>query len=302
MDSINIFAKLGKLKANIDRLTKGDGQFVEEMFNLQARTEMLTHQQALRIIDLQVPGEPNQLNTDGSTVWTCGMLNVVCASPDETIWRYMPLEHLFALLSNKALHFSPLAVMNDKTAGTLPPQAWEDTKEELPQSVLDGRSAMDADTMLSILVEQRRTDACINCWSMNTSESLQMWQDYAPKNGVAIQSTVGRLASCFSEDQTITVSPVSYFTPEEEARYSLYAFIGLLFNKHVRHKHERELRALAYRVNNGGGCELSITADQLIERLVLSPELRDWAVPFITEAIRKFGFDGTIEKSSLPVR
>jgi len=37
----------------------------------------------------------------------------------------------------------------------------------------------------------------------------------------------------------------------------------------------------------------------LIERLVLSPELKKWAVPVITGAIRQFGFDGSIEGSTL---
>ena len=66
--------------------------------------------QILRIVDMPIPGE--EISKD-SRIWTQGTVNVVNASLEEVIWRYMPLELLFSLLWKKTLHFSPLAVMED---------------------------------------------------------------------------------------------------------------------------------------------------------------------------------------------
>ena len=214
----------------------------------------------------------------------------------------MPLEQLFALLWKKALHFSPLFTMADTTEGQLPPRAWEATKKQLPQSYLEGRETIDADTMTAIMVAQRRTDACLSCWFMNESDSLEMWQQYAPKNGVAIQSTVQGLASSLSQSETpIRIIPVTYFAPEEEEQYTSEASYGSLFIKHDQYRHERELRSVAYRTNVGFGVDIPVNLDVLIGRIVLSPELRDWAVPVLTETIRRFNFGGAVEKSTLSV-
>jgi hypothetical protein len=190
--------------------------------------------------------------------------------------------------------------MADTTEGQLPPRAWEETKKQLPQSYLEGRETIDADTMTAIMVAQRRTDACLSCWFMNESDSLDMWQQYASKNGVAIRSTVHGLASSLSEsDAPIRIIPVSYFAPEEEEQYTSEASYGSLFIKHDQYRPERELRAVAYRTNVGCGVDISVNLEVLIGRIVLSPELKDWAAPVVTETIRRFGFAGAVEKSTL---
>jgi hypothetical protein len=248
---------------------------------------------------MRVPGE--EIAQD-SGVWTKGSVSVVYAPLREVIWRYMPLEQLFALLWKKALHFSPLSTMADTTEGQLPPRAWEETKKQLPQSYLEGREAIGADTLTAIMVAQRRTDACISCWFMNESDSLEMWQQYAPNNGVAIQSTVQGLASSLSESDTpIRIIPVNYFAPDEEEQYISEASYGSLFIKHGQYRHERELRAVAYRTNPGCGVDIPVNLEALIGRIVLSPELRDWAVPVVTETIRRFNFGGPVVKATLSV-
>ncbi len=44
-----------------------------------------------------MPGEPPKQ----PDVHTFGMVNAIFVAPDEKIWRYMPLEQLFALLSHQ---------------------------------------------------------------------------------------------------------------------------------------------------------------------------------------------------------
>ena len=128
-----------------------------------------------------------------------------------------------------------------------------------------------------------------------------MWQQYAPSNGVAIQTTVLRLGSVLREANIpITIGPITYFGSDEQQKYADEAFYGSLFNKHKEgFSHENEVRALAYRVNSGCGVDVLVPLEALIQRLVLSPELPHWAVPSITVAIRQFAFDGPIERSRL---
>lgn len=296
MDGLDVVAKLCMLKDNRNGLTEDDAAFVAGMVARHEGGELLDRHQILRIVDMAVPGEPPKQ----PDVLTFDLVNVVFVLPDETIWCYMPLEQLFALLSTKTLHFSPLAVMDDIAEGQLPGRAWEDTKKHLPDDILEGRGTMDADTMMGIMVSQRRTDACINCWYLDGSDSMKMWQEYAPRNGVAVQSTVQNLASSLQAANTsVTISPVTYFDPDEEDKYVSEALYGSLYIKRDPFRHERELRALVYRTNIGCGVDVPVDLEVLIERLVLSPELKDWAVPFITEVIRHYGFVGCIEKWAL---
>jgi hypothetical protein len=304
MDRVDVLGRLRRLNESLDRLGEDDKGFVSEMVKLHESGQRLNRPQILRIVDMQLPGElDQQQDKRGAKIWTFGMVNVLSVSPDERVWRYMSLERLFALLSNKALHFSPLAAMSDTSEGKLPPKAWEETKKQLPSHLLEEGVGMGGDTgdaLTAIMVEQRRTDACVSCWYIDSLDSLGMWQEYAPNNGVAIQSTLRRLGSSLRDSSTpVVVSPVRYFGPNEEEAYSNEAFYGSLYIKNDKFRHEKECRALAYRVNMGSGFDIPAKVDDLIERLVLSPELRDWAVPFITEAIRRFDFDGPIEKSKL---
>ncbi len=296
MKSVNVLAKLDALKNHLNELAPNDAAFVGEMVTLNERGQGLNKHQILQIVDMVIPGEP----PEQPDVRTFGLIKTVFVAPDKKVWRYMPLEQLFALLSMKALHFSPLSVMEDITEGQLPGRAWEESKNQLPQEILEGRGSMGADTMMAIMVAQRRTDACINCWYMDGSDSLKMWKEYAPKNGVAIQSTVHHLATSLQgSNMPVTISPVAYFAPEDEEGYINEAFYGSLYIKREPFRHEKELRALTYYVNPGHGVDIPVDIEILIERLVLSPELKDWAVPYITEAIRHFGFHGCIEKSTL---
>jgi hypothetical protein len=165
MEGVDVLAKLYALKDHLNELAPNDAAFVSEIVTLNESGHMLNRHQILQIVDMAIPGEPPKQ----PDVHTIGLVNVVFVAPDEKIWRYIPLEQLFALLSMKALHFSPLSVMEDIAEGQLPGRAWEETKKQLPQEILEGRGSMDADAMMAIMVNQRRTDACINCWYMDGS-------------------------------------------------------------------------------------------------------------------------------------
>jgi hypothetical protein len=218
---------------------------------------------------------------------------------DQVIWRYMPLEQMFFLLSTGTLHFSPLCSMKDTSEGQLPKRAFEQTKAMLPPHFSQPRAAIDTDTMTNLSIAYRRRDACISCWYMDDSDNIAMWDEYAP-NGAAIRTTVGRLHSsldgCY--DTNIHMARVTYYEPHEEELYVDDAYLGSLFIKHAeRFRSEKELRALAYRTNDGRGVNIRVASNALVESLFVSPDLPDWAVPFITQLITTLGFAGQIDRS-----
>src|ERR1039458_2956685 len=105
MDSVDVVARLYQLKDNLDGLSEGDKAFVNDMVKLHESGQLVNRHHILRIIEMRVPGE---VVPEESRVWTQGTVNVVNVSLEEVIWRYMPLEQLFALLWIKAFPFSPL--------------------------------------------------------------------------------------------------------------------------------------------------------------------------------------------------
>jgi len=296
-EPIDLTAKLYRLKDCLDKLDADDQQFVNAMADRLERGETPCLAQLLRIKDMQAPGEAPLVDP----IWREGTVTALRKDLDQVIWRYMPLEQLLFLLSTGTLHFSPLCCMKDTSEGQLPKRAFEQTKAMLPLHFSQPGAAIDADTMTNLLIAYRQRDACISCWYMYDSDSIAMWDEYAPRNGAAIRTTVGRLHSsldgCY--DTNINMARVTYYEPHEEERYIDEAYFGSLFIKHAeRFRHEKELRAVAYRTNDGCGVNIPVASNVLIQSLVLSPDLSDWAVPFITELITTLGFAGQIERSS----
>lgn len=294
---INLTAKLYRLKDCLVKLGADDQQFVNAMVNRLERGERPLLIQLLRIKDMAVPGEAPVVDP----VWREGTVTALRKDLDQVIWRYMPLEQMLFLLSTGTLHFSPLCRMKDTSEGQLPGRAFEQTRAMLPQHFFQPGAAIDADTMTDLLIAYRRRDACISCWYTDDSDNIAMWNEYAPRNGVAIRTTVGRLHSSLHGccDTNLHMARVTYYEPEEEERYIDDAYFGSLFIKHAEgFRDEKELRAVAHRTNDGGGVNIPVASKVLIESLVLSPALPDWALPVISQLVTTLGFAGPIEHSS----
>src|SRR6185437_4096870 len=137
-------------------------------------------------------------------------------------WRYMPLEVLFSLLLTEKLHFSPLSCMADASEGELPPSAFERTKAQLPQQFQDATTGITADVVTASLVQHRKDTISLNCWYVGDSENREMWREYAPNNGVAIQTTVQRLFNALEKnsDTSIHLDRVTYFEESEESQFA----------------------------------------------------------------------------------
>src|SRR5579885_861214 len=100
--------------------------------------------------------------------------------PDDTmIWRYMSMSKFLSLLISRSLYLTQCDRLEDPFEGTLPRNSTPDERR-------------DAAKMRHMMY--------VNCWYMNEHESAAMWKLYsAAGDGIAVQSTIGRLKRCFVE-------------------------------------------------------------------------------------------------------
>jgi hypothetical protein len=134
--------------------------------------------------------------------------------PDETkLWRYLDLFHFLGLLSQQSLYFANLVEFSDdKWEGALP----AGMEEALRFMYRDVTLMEEIDPeMLRVfkrsLISLHATYG-VNCWHKNQVESVAMWKLYTHgMDGVAIQTTVGRLKTCLSpEPRPVYIAAVKY--------------------------------------------------------------------------------------------
>jgi hypothetical protein len=164
---------------------------------------------------------------------------------------------------------------------------------------------------------------------MNDNESDAMWKIYLKSGeGVAIQSTVERLKSCFcNTPDTVYVGEVQYidhstFPPTlETLGYSNYMFKRLAF------QHEREVRVGTFRndvnikyfddlgwlkvpplgttVENilqtpgRKGIYVGIDVSELIHSVVVSPLSPDWFSDLVISSSKKLGYEFQVIPSEM---
>lgn len=280
MSGVDIIAKLFKLREHLVELPDEERQIVVENLTRHENGSLPLIRDTPRIAWMQVPGEPPLL----SPLLQEGTVSVQRKHINDVIWRYMPLEVLFSLLLTEKLHFSPLSCMADANEGELPPETFERAKAQLPLHFQGTTSSITADVVTANLVQHRKHTISLNCWYVGNSENREMWRQYAPNNGVAIQTTVKRLFDALEKhsDTNIHLERVTYFDASEESQYADHAFYGSLFIKHAEpFRKESELRALAPNGRYKNGIDIAVNLPVLLERIVLSPDLRSWAVPLL---------------------
>lgn len=256
--------------------------------------------------------------------------------PDATkLWRYLDLSHFLWLLAHQSLYFANLIEFDDQWEGALPVGTTEGLKRAYRFAVRSYGTALGADTskeeidpeMLqkfkSALISQQAIYG-VNCWHQNEVESVAMWKLYTQgRDGVAIQTTVGRLKDCLShEPRTIFIAKVNYLDHEtlpEEGLISHDTLIPIVV-KRRSFEHESEVRLIMDRqrdvhpvaVYDSGqvftndqefgpskGETVAVSISDLIERIVASPDYPGWAMASLQERVAAAGLEITVERSDL---
>jgi len=151
-----------------------------------------------------------------------------------------------------------------------------------------------------------RQVVAVNCWHMNDYESAAMWPLYVPGNeGIAIQSTVGRLKRAFEPSlENVVIGAVRYIDHSTDT-IPRGNFLQAFLHKRKSFEHERELRALVFMPQNTDGVQgpvpedgIDVTVDVrvLVEGIHLAPGSPVWFENTVRSTLKALGYD------DLPVR
>jgi hypothetical protein len=189
------------------------------------------------------------------------------------LWRYMDLPSFLSVLDKKALFFPSIATLSE-----VDPYEEEPALAKVRSAREQGQDEMRRLRLQSQLFKRLNF---FNCWHMNDGESDAMWKIYMKNSqGVAIQSTVDRVISCFQDAQdTVYLGEVQYVD-----RAKLATSTGTMFGasdymfKRLAFQHEREVRVGTYRSDvrieyfDGAGLLKVPALGVMPEDILLTPE------------------------------
>lgn len=153
------------------------------------------------------------------------------------IWRYMTLSKFEKFAQSHALWFAAANSFTDAFEGTKA-AAEVRVRGRLWNEV--GVSEEQRETIRG-LTDWNRQFSFVNCWMMNTNESDLMWHCYAERNGVAIESTYGRLRSILPD--WIYIYEVEYIDYDNDRMIDGHS-LAPVFYKRKEFAGERELRVV----------------------------------------------------------
>lgn len=204
--------------------------------------------------------------------------------PHLPIWRYMDFHKFISLLHFKRLHFTRADKFEDvfeRKMSDLLLKDWPAVRKESYEKIRRRHSNSTPRTFIS-------------CWTNLDKESYAMWQIYAKKNGVAVQTTVNNLQQALG-DSKVMIRKVHYldfsgsghgyngsdFWDEKE---------GLLYKnffvcKPKAYEYEREIRALMVADSEEGSVNIPVNVDALIENIYISPFAGSWFVDLVEDLV-----------------
>jgi hypothetical protein len=229
--------------------------------------------------------------------------NPVCETPenkDLKVWRYMDFTKFMAMLENKALFFFRLSKFADPLEGFLT-NAMVNEFRGIPEGLTDEQTKKKreiGELNLSML-RMGRDHLIISSWHINDFESVAMWELYLNRGeGVAIQTTIGRLIEAFSKTQENVYIGQVYYVDYEKDKFPWNNLFYLALHK--RKSFEHEVRAIVMDVQvNIPGKLIAVDLDILIDNIYIAPNAPVWIHALVTKMISKYGLNKKVVHSGL---
>lgn len=213
---------------------------------------------------------------------------------DTVVWKYLDLSKFLDLLLSQKLFMSRSDKFEDQYEGTFS----EPTFEEIKKLATDNPDFLN-------YYKTHREKVAISSWHINEYESFAMWQIFTQNSeGLAIQSTIGRLQKALDPEQNINqyIGEVNYIDYKKEYIPFDDMFFPFLF-KRKSFQYEREVRIISdiseskIRINDG--LKINVDIDQLIEKIYIHPKSENWYKKLVIQLVSELGFNFEIEKSDL---
>jgi hypothetical protein len=252
------------------------------------------------------------------------------------VMRDLTFEKFVSLLELEAMWFSRLGALQDKYECTNPQgvrakvlalaKNRETVEKRLPPGMLD---------YLLKAVDQGRSESgrqmgAVNCWFLGQDESEMMWGEYGQEGkGVAIRSTVRRLASAFqiTGDYALVsaVGRIHYvdFESHEMDSYDANNLLRVAFIKDKRYASEQEVRVVTLNslhsgcLNpdglpvvdhqpvfdpNGKGFYVKCRLQELVQAIIVGPNAQPHFFTLVKRLVNRYRLFVEVETSKLPAK
>lgn len=211
---------------------------------------------------------------------------------DTPICRYIPVDYLIDLLSNKKLYVSNRINLNDKREQGIK----ENPKYQFPLSIVyrsKKRTQQEAEHTWQ--KHQAAFSTCVSCWTKRKEESIMLWTCYGTQS-CRISTSIDRLIKAITlpPEYMVVIAPVKYDDNEFQSGCDDW-----IFKKYKAYEDEQEIRLCV--LSNEHHVLLDIDTELLIEGIMLNPFFTKSNRQFISDSIvRKFSFlEGKIQNSHL---
>jgi len=159
-------------------------------------------------------------------------------------------------------------------------------------------------------LEKERT--FISCWCFEDNESYAMWQIYAPKDGIAVLSTVKSLRDSLKcSVQQFDIQKVEYmdFKSRENGEFALTGEQKALLEKNFyacksrEYEYEKELRVIYKSKSLDENENIRVDIDTLIHKVYINPFSQSWFIELLDGIMRRYGLkDKLVLQSNIEVR
>ena len=213
---------------------------------------------------------------------------------DTVVWKYLDLSKFLDLLLSQKLFMSRSDKFEDQYEGTFS----EPTYEEIKKTAIDNPEFLQ-------YYKSHREKVAVSSWHINEYESFAMWQIFTQNSeGLAIQSTIGRLQKALDPEQNINqyIGEVNYIDYKKEYIPFDDDFFPFLF-KRKSFQYEREVRIISnlssHNLTINEGVKIDVDINKLIEKIYIHPKSENWYKNLVIQLVGQLGFDFTIDKSDL---
>ncbi len=210
-------------------------------------------------------------------------------NPNNLVWRYLTADKFFDLLKENCLRLSRLDLLGDPFEASL---TKGQAKHAAAMQAVLGWSGRHYDGSSPEIFRKR---LYASCWQMSDHESSGMWQLYVPKNGLAFQSTFGKLADSY-KDENVRIGCVDYINFEDES-FNGFKGLSVAMTKRLQYRHEQEVRIIALHEITGenqypDSINLPWNLKHSIDRIFISPYADERFKEDVEETLRGSGFHG----------
>lgn len=207
----------------------------------------------------------------------------------------MDLARFISLLASRSLYFACSIQFQDPYEGLLPRSHTEALSQPLQGMVSDfllmktQLEAMGADTERlnaalvaipeRVAAAERESASCfgVSCWHESEYESDAMWKLYSVSGqGIAIESSVGRLKAAIGERKDLVVERVRYADFEHDGIEKGHRHYHLSMKRKC-FEHEKEVRAMIHLPEQGKGVAIPCDLDVLVSSVYVSPLVETYA-------------------------